>query len=150
MTLNRTQYNMIFIQGAITVDRIAIRTHSNFSGTAVVRLGLYNASNGQPSTVVFDAGTVSCTAANTVYEITISQTIQPGWYFTACNTQTAASTNTFAATGSAYREGITLVGTNIDVNNRDNWHQDSVTGAFNTATSLTKQDSSVIVFFRKS
>jgi hypothetical protein len=148
MTLNRTQYNMIFIQGDITVDRIAIRTHSNFSGTAVVRLGLYNAANGKPTTVVFDAGTVSCTAANTAYEITISETIQAGWYFTACNTQTAASTNTFAGTRSAYREGITLVGTNIDTNNRDNWHQSSVTGAFATATGLTKEDPSVTVFFR--
>lgn len=149
MTEDRTVYNLMFVQESITVDRICIRTAGTFSGTAVVRLGVYNNSNGLPTTVLFDAGTVSCTASNTPYEITINETIPAGWYWLATNSQTAAATNAFVGTAASYREGLTLVGTNIDVNNRDGRFEDGVTGAFATAGTLGRTDTGVTVFFRK-
>jgi len=62
-----------------------------------MRLGVYNnnTTNGYPDTVLFDAGTVSVTTSTTFNQITINQTINPGWYWFATNTQTAATTNTF-------------------------------------------------------
>jgi hypothetical protein len=75
---------------------------TGFVGTAVVRLGIYNnSSSDQPSTVLLDAGTVSPTAANTGYEITISQTLSQGWYWLAINCQTAATTNSILGVAAA-------------------------------------------------
>jgi hypothetical protein len=94
---NTTYYFPIQIPTTTTIDRIAISTQSTFSGSSVVRLGIFNESNGEPGTVLLDAGTVACTAASTVYSITISQTLNPGLYFLAANTVTAASTNNYIA-----------------------------------------------------
>lgn len=79
-------YIPIFLP-ANTYDRIGLYTHSTHTGTSVFRLGLYsvNATTGKPSAVVFDAGTVSATAASTVYEITISQNLSAGYYYLALN-----------------------------------------------------------------
>jgi len=96
MNANQTYFARFYNAGSQTFDRIGVRTSTSFSGTAVVRLGVYNNNtNGNPSTVLFDAGTVSCTVANTFYQITINQTIPEGWYWLAVNTQTAATTNQF-------------------------------------------------------
>lgn len=132
---NRSHYIPIFVINTTTFDRIAIRTGSTFSGTAVVRLGIYNDNIGVPSTVVLDAGTVSATAANTVYEITISQSLSPGTYWLAFNSQTAATTNNYRTSTTPYFQstmGTTATGGAQVVG----WYQDSVTGAFGTATSL--------------
>jgi hypothetical protein len=97
MVEDTTYFSRFYNAGSQTFDRIGVRTSSSFVGTASVRLGVYvNNTNGNPSTVAFDAGTVSCTAANTFYEITISETLAEGWYWLAVNTQTAATTNHFA------------------------------------------------------
>ena len=92
-----TSYSPIFVRQNQTFNRIAMSTASTFSGTASVRLGIYNQSNGVPSTVALDAGLVAPAAASTIYEITISQALTPGWYWLAINTVTAATTNTFSS-----------------------------------------------------
>ena len=97
---NVTRYTPIFIPSTTTYDRIAIRTASTFSGTASGRLGIFNNLNGKPDTVLLDAGTVSITAAATVYEITINQTLAAGFYWLAFNSITAATANTYFAADS--------------------------------------------------
>ena len=99
LTSGITYYSPFYISEDATFDRISIRTASTFSGTSTVRLGIYNHNAGFPDTVNLDAGTVSCTAASTVYEITISKTLTKGWYWLAANTQTAATTNSFTSIG---------------------------------------------------
>jgi hypothetical protein len=94
-TANRTYYIPFFVSATKTFDRIAIESGPTFSGSAVVRLGIYNNTGGKPSTVLLDAGTVSPTVASTAYAATISQSLTPGWYWLAANTQTAATTNTY-------------------------------------------------------
>jgi len=96
-TLTRTNYTIIYIPQTQTFDRIAVRTAATFSGTASVRLGIYNhdTTTGKPSTLLLDAGTVSPTAASTAYQITISQSLTPGFYWLASNMQSAATTSTF-------------------------------------------------------
>jgi len=133
---NTTYYTPFFVPVTTTFDRIAIRTGTTFSGTASVRLGIYNNSGGKPSTVVLDAGTVSATALSTSYTITISQQLTPGLYWLAANSQTAATTNTYLGIGSnqasAYiGQPFTTAFATIQY-----FTQASVTGAFGTATSL--------------
>jgi hypothetical protein len=93
--INRVSYCQIFIPVATTFDRIAIKTGSTFSGTGcVVRLGIYQNANGKPSTLLADYGTVSPTIASTVSSITISETLNAGFYWLAAVVQTAASVTT--------------------------------------------------------
>lgn len=144
-----TVYIPIFLP-AYSFDRIQIRTHSTFAGTATVRLGLYNADGTTylPSTVVFDAGTVSATASSTNYDITISQTLSSaGWYYFAFNMQTAGTTNIFNGVSSANNENKKY-GSVLDLNSNPitSYTQSGVTGAFATATSLTNGVAAIIPF----
>jgi hypothetical protein len=91
---NNTSFTPIFFPTTTTLDRISILSGSTFSGTGLVRLGIYQNTNGAPDTVILDAGTVAPTAANTAYEITINQTLSAGLYWLAVNSITAATTNT--------------------------------------------------------
>ena len=90
---NQTTFTPIFFPTTTTLDRISILTGSTFSGTGLVRLGIYQNTNGAPNTVILDAGTVAPTAASTAYEITINQTLSAGLYWLAVNSITAASSN---------------------------------------------------------
>lgn len=137
-----TYYLPIFLSTG-NFDRIGIWSGATFSGTATVRLGIYNASTttGKPTTVLLDAGTVSVTTADTAYDITISQSVSSGWYYLAFNMQTAATTSTFrgaAFASSAAIPGIVFqVATNTTTTPNWYYQQTGVTGAFATATSLT-------------
>jgi len=137
---NTTYYVAFFVGATATFDRILVRTSGSFAGTASVRMGIYNSTNGKPSTVLLDAGTISATAANTNYLITINQTLTPGMYFLAANTQTAASANRFfGIPGSS----TFTTGTSFPLNSSlimvSYYSQASVTGAFATATSLVDE-----------
>ena len=137
--VNQTRYTPFYVPETATYDRIAIRTASTFSGTAVARLGIYNDSAGKPTTVVLDAGTVSCTAASTSYIITIAQSLTQGWYWIAANTQTAATTNVFLFNSQTNADAVlygnpTQFGSNYD----PSWIETAtISGAFTTATAVT-------------
>jgi hypothetical protein len=148
-----TYYSAIYLPSC-TLDRILVTTSSAFSGTATVRLGIYNLnSNNVPGTVLLDAGTVSATAASTNYEITISQAIDAGWYYLAGNSQTNATTNSFMfynpveAFNSTGNWFTTAPGTGTQTK-RAGFQQTGVTGAFATAASLTASNSVMRVAVR--
>jgi hypothetical protein len=148
-----TYYTRFYIPGSATFDRIATRTGSGFSGTAVARLGVYNhdSSTDKPSTVRFDAGQVTCTVANTVYEITINQTLAEGWYWFALNVQTAATTNIWATLSSpAVASPASLYRAGANGQTQSRWQQGSVTGAFATAGTLTSNTQIQMMQLRKS
>lgn len=147
---DRTYYTPVYIPNALTVDRLVVRTGSGFVGTATVRLGIYNNTNGLPSTVLLDAGTVSATAASTDYSITISQALGIGWYWLAMNVQTAATTNNFFALISSTATGtLADIGANSTTASiASGYQQDTVTGAFGTATSLAVSATSGITWMR--
>lgn len=150
MVANRTYYMPFYLSEATTFDRIAIRTGSNFSGTATVRLGVYNNSGGIPTTVAFDAGTVSATASNTTYTITINQTLSAGWYWFAANTQAAAATNSFTGSTTIIYLGMLKYPTNSAINfNSPCWIESSITGAFATAGTISESQSGIVVAMRK-
>ena len=96
MSPNTTYYTPIFINTSTAYDRLACRT-GTFSAANTVRLGIYNDSNGLPSTLLLDAGTVSAAAANTTYEITISQTLNAGFYWLAFNSVSNTATQFLGA-----------------------------------------------------
>lgn len=150
MVVNTTYYTPFYLPESTTFDRILIRAQT-FTGTAAVRLGIYNSSGGKPTTVVLDAGTVSVTAGSTAYTITISQTLSAGWYWLASNMQTAGSTNGFTGSTSYIGFGIGQYPANGGINFTSyNWTQASVTGAFATAGTLAESNGSPIAALRKS
>jgi hypothetical protein len=124
------------IEETTTFDRIACYTNSTFSGTGTVRLGIYdNGTGGKPTTVVLDAGTVSCTAASTLYTITINQQLSAGWYWLAFNMQTAATTSSFIAHNIGVSTPLQQKTANFGLVVQ--YLQSSVTGTFATAGTLT-------------
>lgn len=145
--LDQVHFAPFYLPETTTFDRIAVRTIGAFSGTAVARLGVYNNSNYKPSTVVFDAGTVSCTATLTTYAITIDETLSPGWYFTAFVLQTAATNNSFA--NQAIRESVFIWHKESDLASKICWRQSGVSGAFATASGVTGADAATSVGLRK-
>ena len=140
--VNQTVYSPFVIHETLTFDRIAIATWtSSYAGTGAVRLGIYNndSTTGKPSTVVLDAGTVATTTVNTVYEITISQSLSAGAYWLAFNMQTAAATPYYAALSLTASSplGFMVSTTGSPSPNAGMWLEASVTGAFATAGTLT-------------
>jgi hypothetical protein len=130
---NQTMYcTPILVDRTLTADRISLLTSGTFSGTASVRLGIYSDTNGVPSTLVLDAGTVSATASGSGYTITISQSLTAGTYWMAFCQQTAPTTPSYlgAAAGATVLNTLDL-GTNNPGNNLIlSYNQTSVTGAF--------------------
>jgi hypothetical protein len=139
---DETHYAPIYLSG-LSFDRISIRTSAGYSGTSAVRLGVYNASKttGKPTTVLFDAGTVSVTAASTTYEITITQTPAAGYYFLAFNVQTYGANPSFNFVNAANSIGQQMLlnsRASMDVTTSTiGYLQTGVTGAFATAGTLT-------------
>jgi hypothetical protein len=133
---NTTYYMPFFVSTATTFDRIQARAGSTFSGSAVVRLGIYGSTGGKPSTLILDAGTISLTATFQSGVITISQTLQPGIYWLAANSQTAATSNIYygpIATGT-----IGFINQPVDSGYATiiYYSQTGVTGAFANAGTL--------------
>jgi hypothetical protein len=129
---NTTFYVPILIPVTQTYNQIIIRAGSGFSGSAVVRIGIYNhdAATGKPTTVLLDAGTVAPTAAITNYAITINQSLTAGIYWLAANCQTAATTNQF--TGMVTNANMTTL-----INQYSAWNPVSQTPAIGYTESVT-------------
>jgi hypothetical protein len=151
--VSTTYYSPIYIPETITVDRLAIGTTSAHSGSAVVRLGIYNndTATGKPSTVLLDGGTVTTPAGTASVNLTVSQSVSPGIYWLAFNSQTAATTNTYRGViaggeiPNAVMGYITAGPTNPIL---VGFTQSSVTGAFATAGTLTLSSIMPYVFLR--
>jgi hypothetical protein len=143
---NITYYTPIYVRESRTFNRIAILTSGTFSGTASLRLGIYNQTNGVPSTLVLDAGLVAPIASTTTYEITISQALTTGWYWLAANTITAAATNryySYSATGTA---NFADMGFTSPLSNQQIGYTQSVNASagFVTASSPTTTSAAVV------
>ena len=134
---DRTYYRPFFLSG-IAFDRMTIRTGAAFSGTSSVRLGIYNASQttGKPTTVFLDAGTISCTAASTTYELTISSTPPAGYYYLAFNMQTSPTSAEFLGYNTELNPTYMNTATGTTTALSRGYYQSSVTGAFATAGTL--------------
>jgi|688.fasta_scaffold98155_8 hypothetical protein len=134
-------YTPFYVPETTTLDRIAVLTGPTYSGTATVRLGIYNNTNGQPSTVVLDAGTITATASNTAYEITISQSLNTGFYWlVTCQQGTAPTVANYSGNAAGTNQSNAFIGFGSATPNGNiaaGFFQSSVTGAFASAGSLT-------------
>jgi hypothetical protein len=130
-TVNQLYFAPLLVPASTTLDRIVIVTASSFSGTAVVRLGLYAESNGRPDSLIVDAGTVSCTASTTQYEITINATVGPGFFFVGAVMQTAATTSTFLGINGSgsYNPWLNSWYNNASTGSNAGFYKNSVTGS---------------------
>jgi hypothetical protein len=139
---------LFYVNATTTFDRIACRTGSTFNGTSSVRLGVYNSSSTtfQPTTVAFDAGTVSCTAASTTYAITISESLAAGWYWLSFCQQTAPTTANYI-TISTIASGL-VVQTDTALSGRVGYSQTGISGAFATAGTLSQSGQMPIIGLR--
>ena len=82
LVANRLFYTPFFVPRTTTFTRIGVNV-SVLAASSTIRLGIYNNGNGVPSGApLLDAGTVSG-ATTGEKEITISQTLTPGWYWLA-------------------------------------------------------------------
>lgn len=136
-TVNTTYYTPFFVPVTTTFDRIAVRTGVNYSGTGSVRLGIYNSTAGQPSTLILDAGTGATTSSNQTIAITINQQLTSGIYWVAANSQTKASTNTFI--GPVTSNSSAYIGHPLASNQAGilSYLESGITGAFADASSLS-------------
>jgi hypothetical protein len=147
LPLNRTYYVLVHVGGTTSFDRIGVRTAGTFSGTASVRVGIYNNSDGKPTTVSLDAGTVSCTAANTTYSVTISHTLNEGWYWLAATMQSAATTSTFLSSSGFVAPSL-VRGISDTSQTRPLWNQNGVSGAYATAGTLNDEFNGPVIHLR--
>jgi len=146
--LNLAYYSPIWIFTTGTYDRIATRTSATFSGSGVTRLGIYADNNGVPSTLLLDAGTISATASNTNYEITINQSLTAGLYWLCSVSQTNASTNSYLSMTQAQFQtwlGTTPTGTSQTIG----WSQTGASGALANAGTLAQITNLPHVVLRK-
>lgn len=142
LTQSRTYFSQIFIPYRRNFDQIAVTHGSNAAGTNTYRLGIYaSGTDGRPSNVILDAGTVNCTGTFDRGSITINQTLDQGWYWLAMNCQTIGSGGTPSVMQSTVQRFLTQGNTGFNNFNAGVFEQNSVTGAFaevTTSTSLTR------------
>lgn len=140
-----------FVETTTTFDRIGIQSGLS-AGTGTVRLGIYNDSGaGVPSTVLLDAGTVSATSpAGTTFTITISQTLNPGFYWLAfCQQGTSPGTPSY--TGSSSTNLNLLMPSSTTASDGvvpAAYTNSGITGAFTTATTLSVSTRTPFVYLR--
>jgi hypothetical protein len=143
----------IFIDTSETFDRIAFRTFTTWSAAGNVRMGVYNndSTTMKPSTVKFDAGVVVASAVATIYNITISQTLDTGWYWLAICLQSNISGNAQSGRVVTF-PGFQRQGSGTPQPNSwiDGWSQASVAGAFATAGTLVEASNLPAVMIRNS
>ena len=83
-----------FFDRAVTITKIAIQVDTG-AASATCSLGLYthDTTTGLPSTLIYDAGSVSCTSSGyKIITLSSSQTVGPGIVWAACLTLTSVIT----------------------------------------------------------
>ena len=147
----RTYYTPIYVDSTTSFDRLAFQTGSGWAGTATVRLGIYNDTDGLPSTLLLDAGTVSATAGLVTYQITISQSLNAGLYWLAfCQQGTAPTTPQYLGTssGDATTYNILINSSPSSFISNNGAIQSSVSGAFADASSPALSNLMVYTYIR--
>jgi hypothetical protein len=138
-TTNRLLLTPIYLDRTLTLDRLAAVSGPAFVGTSSVRLGIYDSLNGKPNALVLDAGTVSFTAINTTLQITVSQSLNKGFYWLAFCQQSAPTTAAYWGQASGQTaSNVYMFGSSTATGSLNNsFFQNSVTGALPSNISTT-------------
>ena len=132
-TKSRLYLHPLFIQESIIIDRVGVEVTAATSSTTW-RIGIYNAdSNGVPTTVVLDAGTVD-TSSTGLKVITVNQTLSAGVYYVGGVFQGAGSSSPTMRGYSTFSGNWSPVATTTQagVSKTSCFYRDSVTGALPT------------------
>jgi hypothetical protein len=136
LTEDTTYYIPMYLPGT-TYDRIAFRSGASQGASTTVRLGIYNVgADNKPTTLVLDAGTVSASAANTTYQVTINQTLSAGYYYLAINAQSGVQGYAMFISDPVLPTGGYSDNMNNQYVNSQVYYQTGVTGAFANAGTL--------------
>jgi hypothetical protein len=104
LVANTVYYLPFFVPEVAAWTRLGINVTTGVSGAA--RLGIYNNVGGVPSGApLLDAGTVATTSTGE-QEITISQTLAPGWYWLAIVANATATLTAESVSGSTQLIGL--------------------------------------------
>lgn len=96
-TLTRLHYLPMWVAERIAIDRIGVEVTTGGAAGSVVRLGLYDTSNGLPGARLLESAALSAESTGLV-EATVSVELDPGLYWTAVVSQVAAPQLRMAAT----------------------------------------------------
>ena len=134
---NRVYCYPLFIQESITIDRLGVEC-TTASASTTWRIGIYNSdSNGLPTTVVLDAGTVD-TSTTGLKTITVNQTLAAGLYFIAGVWQGGSASPTMRAYGTSSGNWSPIASTTQQSTSYSNeYHVDGITGSLGTLSSLS-------------
>ena len=154
VVFQRTYYAPFYVPETTTYNQMLLQIGNSYNGTGVTRMGIYNETQGKPSTLVLDAGTVACTTATAgnAASITISQSLSPGMYFLAANSQTNVAGNFMFCCDSSATERLGIFyGLPNPYNGTPQigYYQTGVAGAFATAGTTVISNRVISVFLRK-
>lgn len=95
-TVGRVYFTPFWVPVRRTFDRVGlnVNTAATAASGSVLRLGIYANSGGNPGSLILDAGTPVSTETTGAKEFTISQTLDPGLYWTAALVTVATCTLT--------------------------------------------------------
>jgi Collagen triple helix repeat (20 copies) len=141
-TANRLTVAPIFIPNTQTAISLSVNT-TTLTTAGVGRLGIYGtAASGLPGSLVVDGGQFSYSASSTTYQVTISQTLTPGWYWLGCVVQTGSSTWLAYNNGaSQYSPFIQRSFSAISGNSVIGYYVDSVSGVLPSTPSFSVTNS---------
>lgn len=122
-------YHAFPVGEALTFDRIGTGVQTAGTATSVVRLGIYNDTDGMPDALLLDAGTINGTS-NTYQEITVTQALSAGTLYWVAVCWQVAAVGVLRASGvGGGAEWVGLSALNSDPR-VSAYTQLSVTGAF--------------------
>ena len=129
-------YSPFWIGESVTIDRLGLEVTGALA-SSVVRVGIYNASGGLPTTVVVDGGTVDSTGTG-VLLTTVSTLLAPGMYFFAAVNQGSVygSVSVRVSTGCTFALPQSS-STYVAQYGISQLKQSGVSGAFTTAGTIT-------------
>lgn len=132
--LNQVYYSPFPVYVAQTLDRISLGVSGAGGAGSVVRLGIYSSdTNGQPSALVLDAGTIDGTSA-TYQEKTISQALTANTLYWCAVCWQVGTAGTVRAIGAGNGSEFLALGANSSDPRASNYQEAGVTGAFAAAT----------------
>lgn len=148
LVASRIYYMHFPVMAKATFVRIGVNVTTGASGK-VIRLGVYNWANGQPTTLVLDGGTVDAASVATV-EATINVTLEPGHYALAFISDGTPSLEvcTWTKDASSHWGGITSVAIGASVNIVGRYAAGSGAALPSTASSLADLDTPPTIWLR--
>jgi hypothetical protein len=124
-------YLPVCVGESVTIDRLAIHVNAGSPGTNC-RIAIYDNANGRPNSLIGESGIITTTVGG-LKTYTLSQALEPGWYWVA--SQVNAATATFKRCAST--ETLAVIGATVLSTRYNCYYETHVYGAFPATASIT-------------